>query len=269
MYTPREKVLFILDATGSLTEQEVHVVQQVCPELNFYPPYHDIWRRDAQLLALQEASSAISAGPAKNSGEADRERVLATLFERLDAAAELASYKPCGGDGYGDRYGMAPSPSMVDFLVSFIPKLYALARKKYRQEVLEEPRKRQESDRSPMNISQDEPIVVLMSGTSFIDAVYREFIHCVLLYEERWKPPRYSELLHGMQAGYGNVAHVMTRSSLSFDQIRAILLSFSRFASRQTANIAYVTSGRLQQLLSRLGELRQAEKCPLLRPRRG
>ncbi len=268
MYTPREKVLFILDATGSLTEQEVHVVQQVCPELNFYPPYHDIWRRGAQ-LALQEASSAISAGPAKNSGEADRERVLATLFERLDAAAELASHKPCGGDGYGDRYGMAPSPSMVDFLVSFIPKLDALARKKYRQEVLEEPRKRQESDRSPMNLSQDEPIVVLMSGTSFIDAVYREFIHCVLLYEERWKPPRYSELLHGMQAGYGNVAHVMTRSSLSFDQIRAILLSFSRFASRQTANIAYVTSGRLQQLLSRLGELRQAEECPLLRPRRG
>lgn len=265
MYTTKEKVLFILETAGNLTEQEVQAIHMVCPEVRSYPPHHSIWQRDR--LSSKLANRAQRSEPPADSSPADPEEVLAALIKRIKAAKELTSSRPCEGDSFGNRHGVAPSPQMVDHLVSFIPRLDALARRKYRQEVLEEPRKQREPAQRPDSFSLEGVSIIMLFGV-IPEREYREFVHCVLTYEERWRPLNYNELLRAVGAGYGKVAHAMTRSNLSFDQIRAILVSLTRFASRQSANIAYVTSGRLQRLLNRLGELRQAEECPLLRPRR-
>jgi len=158
---------------------------------------------------------------------------------------------------------------MVDYLVELLPKLEAQAREIYRHEVLEEPRRYSNSPKQKQTIKREEAVVGVFFGGFDAEGAFGELIRCVLCYEERWRPPSYNGLLRRMRAGYGKVGEAMMRPDLTFDQIRAILVSFTRFASRQSANPAYLTSGRLQRLLERLRELREAEECPLLRLRKG
>lgn len=160
---------------------------------------------------------------------------------------------------------------MVDYLVSAIPRLDTQAREIYKKEVLEEPRILADPEPRPAPPPSEVPVIAeigLASGYDF-GGPHDEVIRCILEYAERWMPDRYGELLNEVGASYGNVANAMIRTDLSFAHIRAILVAYTRFSTRHCGNQAYITSGRLQRILARLGELRQAERCPLLRPRKG
>lgn len=158
---------------------------------------------------------------------------------------------------------------MVDYLVALLPKLETQAREIYRKQVLGEPRKHSNQPKPKQAFKNEETVVRVPLGWGGAEGAFRKLIECVLRYEERWRPRFYNELLRDMGAGFGQVREAMVRPDLSFDQARAILVSLSRFASRHSANPAYFTSGRLQRLLGRLRELREAEGCPLLKPRKG
>jgi len=269
MYEPIEKVQFLADIAGGFTEREIFLVQVVCPELISVDPRNPRWRsgsRPWEQGSPSERRRTYPLAPGWRELLSDLHRYLG---RSPDAAGPVSGHGPCGGDGFGDTHSIPPSPSMVDYLVALIPQLETQAREIYRKQVLEEPRKHSDPPKPKRMIRKEEAIAWVSFGGFDAEGAFGELIWCVLQYEERWRPRFYNELLRDMGAGYGKVREAMVRPDLTFDQVRAILVSFARFASRQSANPAYFTSGRLQRLLERLRELREAEECPLLKPRKG
>jgi len=270
LYKPIEKAAFLVDAAGGFSEQEIRLVQAACPELASVSPHDPAWRRSARPWG-QDSRSEMRRAHSRVPGW---QEILTSLYSFLGRPVDsldslLSEYGPCGGDGYGNTHVLPPGPSMVDYLVALLPKLEAQAREIYRHEVLEELRRHSDLPKPEQTIKREEVVVGVSFGGFGAEGAFGELIRCVLCYEERWRPPSYNGLLRMMRAGYGKVGEAMMRPDLTFDQVRAILVSFTRFASRQSANPAYLTSGKLQRLLERLRELREAEECPLLRLRKG
>jgi len=276
MYSPAEKWLYIFDALGELSESEVQSAIQLCPELAWTSVRYALKKRQQLLKRRRPLINENTLG-VRNSAEYLRFHGLnsISLLDRIINTAPSISGIGCVVDSYRNTHELSPSPWMVDYIISLIPSLEKQAldlREQEAKEKLREAKPKPKPNPSQHKLhgnTDNKPIPVAL----FCDepeGPLGQLVDCIISYENRWFPKQgYDKAKRQLREKVGNLNTASYPNDLSFEEVKTVLFWYARNTVRYCANEPFLSSGRLLRLLYRLRELREAEECPLLKPRKG
>ena len=276
MYSSTEKWLYLFDTLGELSESEVQSAIRLCPELARTSVRRALVKRQQLLKRRRQRGIKNTFGIRSSAGYLQlRSLSSISLLDRITSTLPSTDGIGCVVDSYRNTHELSPSPWMVDYIISLIPSLEKQALDLREQEAKEKPQEAKPKPQS--NPSQhklhghtdNKPIPVALYGDD-PEGPLGQLVNCIISHENRWCPKLgYDKVKRHLRDKLGNLNTASYPNDLSFEEVKTVLFWYARNTVRYCANEPFLTSGRLLRLLYRLRELREAEECPLIKPRKG